>query len=121
MVQRGRVRTYSVSGVLSGSLLSDLDVLPGRSSAIGIDHASVGAAAISIDLVECHLNLAALRDLGKFGAGLGHDGLGAGLEVVGASADRLADCVGRVTLESGAVLLEGVAPRPVAGSGGINT
>ena len=70
--------------------------------------------------MERHLDLAAGRDLRKLLARLGHDGLGAGLEVVVASADSLAEGVGLVTTEAGRVLLERVSPGAVTRSRGVD-
>jgi len=112
--------TYPVARVLAGRGGGDLDVLPRGTSAVIVDHAGVGAAAVGVDLVERHLDLAAGGDLRQLVAGLGHDRLGAGLELVGTGADRLAEGVGGIAPEAGAVLLEGVSPGSVAGSGGVN-
>lgn len=71
--------------------------------------------------MKSHLDLATGGDLRQLLASLGHDGLGAGLEVVVASADGLAEGVGLVTPEAGGVLLEGAAPGTVTGSGGVDT
>lgn len=98
-----------------------MDVGPGGSRAVGVDHALVGTRAVTVDLVDGHLDLAAGSDLRKHVAGLGHDGLGAGLEVVVASAEGLAHGVGGVTLESGGVLLEGVAAGSVTRGRRVNT
>lgn len=68
-----------------------------------------------------HLELTTCRNLRKLGASLGHDGLSTGLDVVGASAEGLANSRTGSTTEAGGILLEGVASGSVTGSGGVNT
>ena len=113
-IKVGMDGTYSVARVLARRRGRDINVLPVLAGAVGIDHAGVRTATVSVDLVQRHLHLAALRHLRQLLARLGHDGLGARLELVVARADRLAKRVRRVALEPRAVLLEGVAARPVA-------
>lgn len=108
--------TNPVATVLAGNVGGDINVGPCGSSAVGVDHTLVGAGTVTVDLVNGHLDLATGSDLRKHVTGLSHDGLGAGLKVVGAGANSLANGICGVTLETGAVLLEGVAAGSVTGS-----
>lgn len=71
--------------------------------------------------MKSHLEAATGGDLRKLGAGLGHDGLGHALNIVLASANSLAEGVGLLALEAGAVLLEWVPAGSVTGSAGNDT
>lgn len=115
-----REATNPVATILAGHVGGDSNVGPCGSSTVGVDHALVRTRTVTVDLVNGHLDLAAGCDLRKHVTGLSHDGLGAGLEVVGASAEGLANSVCGITLEAGAVLLEGVAAGSVAGSSAVD-
>lgn len=110
----------SFTATSSGNVLGDLDVGPGGSGAVIVDHASVRASAVGVDLVESHGEFATGADLGENIASLGHDGLGAGLEVVVTGSEGLAKGFSGVTSESGGILLEGVSARAVSGGRGVN-
>lgn len=112
---------YPVAAVVSGDVGGDLDVGPRLGGAVGVDHAVVGARAVAVDLVDGHLDLAAGCDLGQLGAGLRHDGPGAGLQVVLAAAQGLAHRRSVVALEPCRVLLERIPAGAVPGSRAVNT
>lgn len=112
--------SYPVATVLAGHVGGDINVGPLGGGTIGVDHAVVWASAVTVDLVDGHLDLAAGYNLRKLLASLSHDGLGTGLEVIGAGADGLANGVSSVTLEASAVLLEGVATGAVTGRRGVD-
>lgn len=121
MLGQGRKgKTYAIARVATGRGGGDGDGRPPLAGAVGADAAGVGAAAVGVDLVECHLHLAAGGDLRQLVARLGHDGGRAGLEGVVAAAEGLAKGRGRVAAEAGGVLLEGVAPGAVAGGRGVD-
>lgn len=113
--------TYAVAGVLARNGDRDVDVGPGGASSITVDHAVVGATAVTVDLVDGHVDGATGTDLGKLVTSGGHDGLGASLQVVGASTDGLAEGVGGLALEAGGIGLEGIATGSVTRSAEINT
>lgn len=113
--------TYPVAASLTGDVRGDLDVGPLGCGGIGVDHAGVWAGTVTVDLVDGHLDLATGGDLGQHVTGHGHDGLGAGVDVVAATPEGLADSVSGVTLEASRVLLAGVSAGGVTRSVGVDT
>lgn len=111
---------YPVAAALAQNVSGDLDVGPCRGGAICVDHAAVGTGPITVDLVDGHLDLPTGRNLGELVTSLGHDGLGAGLQVVLAGADGLADGCGVRPLEARRVGLEGVAAGSITRGGGVD-
>lgn len=79
-----------------------------RSGSVGVDGTAVWATAVAVDLVQGHLDLAALSDLRQGLAGLAHDGGRSGLDVVVTTGKGLAHGVGGLALEARRVLLERV-------------
>lgn len=107
--------------LVAWNLLADFDGSPLLTSAVAVDHAGEGTSTIGVDLVNSHLELTALADLRKLVTGEVHDGLGTSLGLVVACAKGLAEALGGVTSEAGAVLLEWVAPSAITRSVGVDT
>lgn len=91
-----------------------------RCGSVIVNGTAVRTTAVTVDLVEGHLDLAALGDLRQGLARLAHDGGGSGLDVVVTTGEGLAHGVGSLALEARRVLLEGVPAGSVAGGGGVD-
>jgi tagatose-1,6-bisphosphate aldolase len=63
-------------------LLSDIDGLPVRALSSSVDHASIWASTVAIDLVKGHSDLTTSRNLWKLTVGQGQDSLSTGLDVI---------------------------------------
>jgi len=109
------------AAVLAGNLGGDIDVGPVATSSIGVDLAAVWAGTITVDLVEGHHDGATWGHLWEGVAVHGHDGLGAGLDIILAATESLTTGSRVVTLEASGILLEWVPLGSVTGSGWVNS
>lgn len=110
-----------VTATVPLNVLGNLDVLPGLGSAIRVNHAGVGAGTIAVDLVQSHLDVATLRDLGKLATHLGHDSLRTRFDIVVTGTNRLTHSLCGLTSETSGILLERVSTGSISRSAGVNT
>lgn len=85
-----------------------------RCGSVIVNGTAVWATAVAVDLMQGHLDLAALGDLRQGLARLAHDGGGSGLDVVVTTGKGLAHGVGGLALEARRILLERVPPGAVS-------
>lgn len=110
--------THPVAAILTGDVGENCGGLPCRGSTVCVHHALIRSSAISVDLVDGHLDLTTRGSLRKLVARLGHDGLCAGLEIILTTSKGLADSGSVGALEAGCVLLERIATCAVTRGGG---
>jgi len=109
------------TAVLASNLCGDLHVSPGAASGVSVDGTAVWAGTVAVDLVESHHDGTALRDLGEGVSVHGHDGLGASLNIILATAESLTASICVVTLEASGILLEWVPFGSVTWGGWVNS
>lgn len=112
--------TNQLPVIYTGDCGREGEVATYRCRGVIVDRTAIRTTAVTIDLVEDHLDLAALGDLRQGLARLAHDGGGPGLDVVVTTGKSLAHGVGSGALEPRRVLLEGVPTGSVAGGGGVD-
>jgi hypothetical protein len=109
-----RGRSGAIPRVLTRRCSSDGNILPSLTGPVGVDGAGVRPAAVRVDLVQSHVELATLRDLRKLVTRFSQDGFRALLDVVVAATESLAHGVCLLAAKSCAVLLEWPAPSTIA-------
>ncbi|KAI6756959.1 hypothetical protein HG530_011557 [Fusarium avenaceum] len=109
---RGNERVISLFTIAVAATLAAFnvgshgDILPRGASAISVDHASVRASTVRVDLVDGHLNAASRVDLRKHIASFLHDVKSALFDIIVATTEGLTN---------------GAAPGTISRSGGVNT